>query len=51
MPIWRHNRYALGEPTFLYDVKATLNTDGKISEIIMVDKEETLKRHRPYLIF
>lgn len=30
MPIRRSNRYALGEPTFLYDVKATLNHAGKI---------------------
>jgi hypothetical protein len=51
MPIRRYNRYALGEPTFLYDVKATLNHDGKVSEIVMVDKKETLKRHRPFLIF
>jgi hypothetical protein len=51
MPIRRHNRYALGEPTFLYDVKATLNHNGKIKDIVMVDREVTLKRHRPFLIF
>ena len=39
MPIRRNNRYALGEPTFLYDVIATLNVDGKIEKIIMVDRE------------
>jgi hypothetical protein len=51
MPIRRYNRYALGEPTFLYDVKATINNNGKIAEVIMVDKDETLKKHRPFLIF
>jgi hypothetical protein len=51
MPIRRYNRYAIGEPTFLYDVKATLNHDGKVSEIVMVDKKETLRKHRPFLIF
>lgn len=51
MPIRRNNRYALGEPTFLYDVKATLNQNGKVEEIIMVDRNDTLRRHRPFLIF
>ena len=51
MPIWRHNRYALGEPTFLYEVKATLNKNGEVHEINMVDKEDTLRKHRPFLIF
>jgi hypothetical protein len=51
MPIRRHNRFALGEPTFLYEVKATLNHNGKVSELTLVDKEESLRRHRPFLIF
>lgn len=51
MPVRRNHRYSLGEPTFLYDVTATLNHNGVIENIIIVDREETLKRHRPFLIF
>lgn len=51
MPIRRKNRYYVGEPTFLYDVTAKLNHNGILEDLILVDKKETLKKHRPFLIF
>lgn len=51
MPIRRKFKMILGEPTFLYSVKAELNHNGQFEEIVLVDEEQTLKRHRPYMIY
>merc|ERR1712048_1000759 len=49
MPIAGHNRYQVGEPYFFYDVRAHINNNGVFSEVVLVDENESLKRHRPYL--
>lgn len=51
MPIRRKHRFVLGEPTFMYSVKAELTHNGQYEEIVLVDEKESLKKHRPYLIF
>lgn len=51
MPIRRKFKMILGEPTFLYSVIAELNHNGQFEEIVLVDEEQTLKRHRPYMIY
>lgn len=39
MPIRRKFKTIIGEPTFLYSVKAELNHNGQFEEIILVDEE------------
>lgn len=51
MPIRRKIKYLVGEPTFMYDVVAELNNNGEHEKIVLVDRKEALKKHRPYLIF
>jgi len=49
MPIAGHSRYQVGEPYFFYDVRAQINHNGVFSEVVLVDENESLKKHRPYL--
>ena len=51
MPIRGENRYMVGEPFYFYEVKAELNVNGVCEEFDVVNKEETLKNYRPFLIF
>lgn len=49
MPVAGKSRFQVGEPYFLYDVVANINHNGEMKEIVLVDRNETLKRYRPYL--
>ena len=51
MPIRRKFRAIVGEPTFLYSVIGELTHKGEFEEIILVDENVELKKHRPFLIF
>lgn len=50
MPVRAENRFQVGEPYYLYDVVAELNHNGIYEKVVMVDREETLKKIRPYLM-
>jgi len=51
MPIAGKSRYMVGEPFFFYDVVAEINHNGVYKEVVLVDKEESLKRYRPFLFW
>merc|ERR1711976_531563 len=51
MPVRGDNRFMVGEPYFFYEVKAELNSNGVSSTFDIVNKEETLKNYRPFLIY
>lgn len=49
MPIPGKFRYNVGEPFYMYDVRAQINHNGVYTEVTLVDEAETLKKVRPYL--
>ena len=49
MPILGRDRFQVGEPYFFYDVVAEINQDGVYKEVVIVDREASLKKYRPYL--
>jgi len=51
MPVRSINRLTVGEPFYFYDVKAELCVNGEFEEIILVDREESLRHYRPFLLF
>lgn len=51
MPVRGENRYMVGEPFFFYEVNAELNCNGVCEEFDIVNKEETLKKYRPFLLY
>ena len=50
MPVVGKSRFTLGEPFFYFDVTASMNCNGVHEEIIIVDREKTLKKVRPFLM-
>jgi hypothetical protein len=49
MPIPGDFRYQVGEPFFIYDCVAEITHNGVYKEVVLVDREESLSRYRPYL--
>jgi hypothetical protein len=49
MPVAGKFRFQVGEPFFLYDVVAHINVNGEYKKVVLVDREESLKKYRPYL--
>jgi hypothetical protein len=49
MPVPGKFRYQVGEPFFLYDLRAEITHNGTHEEVILVDEAEVLKRVRPFL--
>lgn len=50
MPVAGKSRYQVGEPFFFYDVTAEINHNGELHEVVLVDRKETLKKYRPFLL-
>ena len=50
MPVRGEGRFQIGEPFFYFDVTAELNVKGESKKLILVDRQETLKKIRPFLI-
>lgn len=49
MPIGGNFRFQVGEPFFFFDMVAEINHEGEYKEIVVVDRKESLKKHRPFL--
>lgn len=51
MPVGGRYRFRLEEPYYFFDVRAEITHNGVIEEVILVDREETLRKVRPFLMF
>ena len=49
MPASGRFRFEVGEPFYYYDVRAEVTFRGTVKEIVIVDENEELKKHRPFL--
>eukprot|EP01017_Pseudomicrothorax_dubius_P044573 TRINITY_DN754_c0_g2_i1.p1 TRINITY_DN754_c0_g2~~TRINITY_DN754_c0_g2_i1.p1 ORF type:complete len:303 (+),score=71.86 TRINITY_DN754_c0_g2_i1:151-1059(+) len=49
MPVPGRFRYQVGEPFFFYSLRAEIQHDGVLEEVVLVDENEVLKRTRPFL--
>ena len=49
MPVAGEFRYQVGEPFFVYDAVAKISHNGVYKEVVLVDREESLNRYRPYV--
>lgn len=50
MPVVGKARFALGEPFYFFDVKAEITHNGVLEKVVVVDREESLKKYRPFLM-
>ena len=50
MPVHGKFRYQVGEPFFFYDIRAQVSHKGEYKEYVIVDENEILKKHRPFLM-
>jgi hypothetical protein len=50
MPVRGEFRYQVGEPFFYFDVVAEINNNGVFEKVVLVDRKETLKKIRPFLL-
>jgi len=50
MPVPGKARLTLGEPFYFFDVKAEITHKGVYEEVVLVDRAESLKKFRPYLM-
>jgi len=50
MPVRGEGRFQIGEPFYYFDVTAEINVKGQLEKVILVDRKETLKKIRPFLI-
>jgi len=51
MPVRGVNHLTVGEPFYFFDVKAELCVNGEYEEIVLVDRNESLRHYRPFLMF
>lgn len=51
MPVIGTSRFAMGEPFYFFDVSAEINHNGVYEKVDIVNRTETLKRLRPFLMF
>ena len=49
MPVRGKFRYQVGEPYFFYDMRAEVSHNGAFKEVVLVDENESLKKHQPFL--
>lgn len=49
MPTKGPFRYQVGEPYYYYDMRAEITHKGQFKEIVLVDENVELKKHRPFL--
>ncbi len=50
MPVRGESRYIMAEPFYFFDVVGELNVNGVYEEVVLVDREKSLERIRPYLM-
>jgi len=50
MPVRGNFRYQMSDAYFMYDVVADVNRDGVHEKVVIVDRKQTLKEVRPYLL-
>ena len=51
MPVGGRYRFRLEEPFYFFDVKAQITHNGIVEDLVLVDREETLKKVRPHLMY
>lgn len=51
MPVGGRYRFRLEEPFYFFDVKAQITHNGIVEDLVLVDREETLRKVRPHLMF
>lgn len=50
MPIRGDFRYQMSDAYFMFDVVADVNRDGVHEKVVIVDRKQTLKDVRPFLL-
>lgn len=50
MPVVGKARLSLGEPFYFFDVKAEITVNGVMENLVLVDRAESLKKYRPFLM-
>lgn len=50
MPVVGRGRFTLGEPFYYFDVKAKITHRGVLEKVVVVDRKESLKKFRPFLM-
>ena len=50
MPVRGDFRYQMSDAYYMFDVVADVNLDGVHEKVVLVDRQETLKKIRPYLL-
>lgn len=50
MPVRGEYRFQVGEPFFYFDVVAEINNKGVYEKVVLVDRKETLRHIRPFLL-
>ena len=50
MPVRGDFRYQMSDAYYMFDVVADINLDGVHEKVVLVDRQETLKKIRPYLL-
>lgn len=49
MPVSGQSRYQVGEPFYIYDLRAEVTHKGQFKEIVLIDENVELKKKRPFL--
>jgi hypothetical protein len=50
MPVSGSVKLTMAEPYYLFDVKAEITHNGVYEEVVLVDRAESLKKFRPFLM-
>ena len=50
MPVVGKARLTLGEPFYFFDVQAEITHNGVMEKVVLVDRAESLKKFRPFLM-
>ena len=50
MPVRGDFRFQMNDAYFMFDVVANINLDGVHEKVVLVDRQETLKKIRPFLL-
>lgn len=50
IPVRGTSRFQVGEPFFFFDVTAEINVNGLYEKVIIVDRQKSLEKYRPFLL-
>lgn len=50
MPVVGKARFELGEPFYFFDVQAEITHNGVLEKVVLVDRQESLRKFRPFLM-